>query len=101
MWINKKGKNKINTYLCVTKSGTGVTERNIYMKTTTEQKMTMELSYEQYKHIQEVLKQDKPSRTKLSRDEKDFITYCLNSFLSEHPYADEDNLAKNIIKKLK
>ena len=61
----------------------------------------MELTYEQYKHIQSILKQDKKSRTRLTEQDKTFITYCINNFLAEHPYADEDNLAKNIIKKLK
>ena len=71
------------------------------MNTTTEQKMTIELSYEDYKHIKLLLAQSKPSRTRLTEQEKGFITYCLNHFLEEHPYADDCNLAKNIIKKLK
>ena len=75
---------------------------NIYkMDTTTEQKMTIELSYEQYKHIQSILKQDKPSRTRLTQEEKQFIVNTLYYFLEDHPYADDCGLARSITKKLK
>lgn len=74
---------------------------NIYkMSETTQQKMTIELSYEQYKHIQEVLKMNKPSRTRLTQDEKSMISMICHTFLEDHPYTDDCDLVRSIIKKL-
>jgi hypothetical protein len=67
----------------------------------TEQTMSVELTESQYLHIQSILKQDKPSKTRLSQDEKQFIIYTLKHFLEDHPYSDEQGLAESIIKKLK
>jgi len=44
----------------------------------TEQTISVELTESQYLHIQSILKQDKPSRTRLSREEKGFILQLLD-----------------------
>lgn len=69
-------------------------------KVMTEQTISVELTESQYLHIQAILKQDKPSKTRLTREEKGFIRYCMNHFLEEHPYADDSSMAETIIKKL-
>ena len=49
----------------------------------TEQTMTVELTETQYKHIQEVLAMDKPSKTRLTSTEKSVICNLLRSMISE------------------
>lgn len=48
--------------------------------------MTIELTETQYKHIQEVLAMNKPSKTRLTRDEKDYILSLID--------GDEDALSE-------
>ena len=45
---------------------------------TKEKTMLVELTESQYLHIQSILKQDKPSRTRLSREEKNYILQLLS-----------------------
>jgi hypothetical protein len=57
----------------------------------TEQKISVELTESQYKHIQSILQQDKPSKTRLTREEKDFILgliRCDEDALSEYDEQD-------------
>ena len=66
---------------------------DIYYKQTvmTEEKMSVELTKSQYLHIQSILKQDKPSRTRLSRDEKDYILTLLSHEVDAMSgYSDND-----------
>lgn len=43
-----------------------------------EEKISVKLTKSQYLHIQSILKQDKPSRTRLSRCEKNYILTLLS-----------------------
>jgi len=71
------------------------------MKTTTEQKMTIELSYEDYKHIKSLLAQSKPSRTRLTQEEKGMILFMCNRWLEEFSGdVQDDKLIESIKKKL-
>ena len=57
----------------------------------TEEKINVELTKSQYLHIQSILKQDKPSRTRLSRDEKDYILTLLSHEVEAMSgYSDKD-----------
>ena len=49
----------------------------------TKQTMTVELTEEQYVHIQQILKMDKPSRTRLTSTEKFLISNLLDSMIGE------------------
>jgi hypothetical protein len=67
------------------------------MENITKETMTIELTYEQYKHIQSILNQDKPSRTRLTRDEKDMINLMCNRWdQSFSTTKEEDKLIKSI-----
>lgn len=76
----------------------------------TEQTISVELTESQYKHIQSILNQDKPSKTRLSREEKGFILQLLDhesdalcsyddDDKDEH-YYDRQRLVDSIRKKL-
>ena len=67
-----------------------------------EQTMTVELTEEQYVHIQQILKMNKPSRTRLTSTEKKQIKYMCNWWLSSFSELDENeiNTVESIIKKL-
>jgi hypothetical protein len=72
------------------------------MENITKETMTIELTYEQYKHIQSILNQDKPSRTRLTRDEKDMINLMCNRWdQSFSTTKEEDKLIKSIKLKIK
>lgn len=72
------------------------------MEATKEQTISVELTESQYLHIQSILKQDKPSKTRLSREEKEMILHMCkkwNNLCSTEDY--EDDLLKSIKNKLK
>lgn len=49
----------------------------------TEQKITVELTETQYTHIQEILRMNRPSRTRLTSTEKCIINELLESMIGE------------------
>ena len=56
-----------------------------------EEKMSVELTKSQYLHLQSILKQDKPSRTRLSRGEKNYILTLLSHDVDAMSgYSDKD-----------
>ena len=56
-----------------------------------EKTMSVELTKSQYLHIQSILKQDKPSKTRLSRDEKNYILTLLDHEVDAMSgYSDKD-----------
>lgn len=55
-----------------------------------EQTISVELTETQYKHIKEVLAMDKPSRTRLTQTEKNYICNLLLSIVSEKQCIDID-----------
>jgi hypothetical protein len=57
----------------------------------TEQTISVELTESQYKHIQSILKQDKPSRTRLSQEEKNYILTLLSHECDAMAGYDDDN----------
>lgn len=67
----------------------------------TEQKITLEVTETQYKHIQEVLAMNKPSKTRLTQQEKDMIHHMCSNW-SQMFDEDEDTieLIKTIKKKV-
>lgn len=64
------------------------------MEAITEQKITVELTEEQYVHIQQLLKMDKPSKTKLTREEKGYIITALVHEQQAIDYDNQDDLTK-------
>lgn len=67
-----------------------------------EKTMTVELTYEQYKHITNILNQNKPSRTRLTKDEKGMIMIMASEWQSTFSTTTyEDELLASIRKKLK
>ena len=67
-----------------------------------EQTRTLELTQTQYKHIQSILNQDKPSKTRLSQEEKGMIRYMCNKWLEDYSGDEQDDkVIRSIIKKLK
>jgi hypothetical protein len=57
----------------------------------TEQTISVELTKSQYLHLQSILKQDKPSRTRLSRGEKNYILTLLSHEVDAMAgYSDKD-----------
>ena len=65
--------------------------------------MTVELTEEQYVHIQQILKMNKPSRTRLTSTEKGHIKYMCKWWLGNFSQLDEEEIdtLQSIIKKLK
>jgi hypothetical protein len=56
-----------------------------------EQTMTIEITQSQYKHIKEVLAMDKPSRTRLTQEEKGYILLLLSHECDAMAgYSDDD-----------
>jgi hypothetical protein len=78
----------------------------------TEEKINVELTQEQFNHVRTILAQSKPSKTRLSREEKGFILQLLDhesdalcsydddDDKDEH-YYDRQRLVDSIMKKLK
>ena len=64
--------------------------------------MTVELTEEQYGHIQQILKMNKPSRTRLTSTEKGHIKYMCKWWLGNFSQLDEEeiDILQSIIKKL-
>jgi hypothetical protein len=62
--------------------------------------INIELTLDQFNHVKNILAQSKPSRTRLTREEKNFIIYVLEGFLEDHPYSDESGMLDTIKKKL-
>lgn len=65
--------------------------------------MTVELTEEQYVHIQQILKMNKPSRTRLTSTEKGQIKYMCKWWLGNFSQLDEEeiDILQSIINKLK
>ena len=63
---------------------------------------TLELTEQQIKYVQSVLHQDKPSRTRLTSEEKGMIVFMCRKWLEDYcGNVEDDKLIKSIIKKLK
>jgi hypothetical protein len=70
-----------------------------------EQTISIELTQTQYKHIKEVLATDKPSRTRLTQDDKKTLIYLCKKLIRDIEFKEdttEKDLDKinSIIKKL-
>ena len=63
-----------------------------------EQTRTIELTETQYKHIQEVLAMDKPSKTRLTQQEKDMIHHMCSNWSQ---MFDEDEETTKLIQGIK
>jgi hypothetical protein len=67
-----------------------------------EQTITIEVTKSQYEHYQSVMTMDKPSRTRLTRDEKSMIHLICTKFLNDYDNGTEyDKLIQSIINKMK
>lgn len=70
------------------------------MGATTEQTRTIEITQSQYKHLKEVMAMSKPSRTRLTIQEKSMIRYLCNHYLEETDQSDTIDVVRSILKKL-
>ena len=59
--------------------------------------VNLELTDEQVKHVQLLLQQDKPSRTRLTSDEKNMIIHMCSKWHEVFPTTDEDDMLLKII----
>lgn len=74
-------------------------------KNMAEQKITIEVTESQYKHYQAVMAMDKPSRTRLTQNEKKTLIYLCKGLIKDiefKEYTTKKHLddINNIIKKL-
>lgn len=67
-------------------------KQQIKMEAVKEKTMKLELTESQYNHIQEILKMDKPSKTRLTRDEKDFILGMIQGDVDALSEVDEQDI---------
>jgi hypothetical protein len=66
-----------------------------------EKTMTVELTESQYLHIKSILSMNKPSKTRLTQDEKDMIYLMARNWQDAYSTNDyEDELLESIRKKL-
>ena len=66
-----------------------------------EKTMTVELTESQYLHIQSILKMNKPSRTRLTQNEKNMIYMMAREWRTSFSVdEEEDKLVDSILKKL-
>jgi len=63
--------------------------------------INIELTQEQFNHVKSILAQSKPSRTRLTQEEKGMIRYMCNKWLEDYSGDEEDDkLINSILKKL-
>jgi len=63
--------------------------------------INIELTQEQFNHVKSILAQSKPSRTRLTQEEKGMIRYMCNNWLEDYSGDEEDDkLINSILKKL-
>lgn len=64
--------------------------------------INIELTLEQFNHVKQILTQSKPSRTRLTQEEKNHIIYMSQRWLEGYcSDMKDDSLCESIIKKLK
>jgi 16S rRNA U1498 N3-methylase RsmE len=67
-----------------------------------EQTRTIEITETQYNHLKEVMEMDKPSKTRLTQQEKSMIRHmCSNWTQMFSTDTEQEQLLQNILKKLK
>lgn len=66
----------------------------------TQEKISIELTQEQFNHVKAILKQDKPSRTTLTREEKNHILWFMDIVDEDHSGHAYSDVMKSIRKKL-
>jgi 16S rRNA U1498 N3-methylase RsmE len=67
-----------------------------------EQTRTIEITQSQYQHLKEVMAMDKPSRTRLTQQEKSMIRHMCSNFSQMFSIdTEQEQLLQSILKKLK
>lgn len=90
------------TFFTFGKNSDIYSKQQIKMEAVKEKTMTVEITESQYNHIQEVLKMNKPSRTRLTQSEKNMIYLMASNWQGSFSTdEEEDKLLESIRKKLK